>query len=686
MRKLLKLWGKATVCAFLLFLLLLLLGGFCAAATTTETRTRKATTTHSNNHAILVDASRFWFNYRHAANTLAIYKTIKRLGIPDENIILMVADDYACNSRNVRAGEVFTDDSGYENNVYTEDIEVDYRGDEVTPANVLRVLLDAHYFSGGGGGDETEAESDNGLLLNLPNSKRLRTDENSNVLFYLTGHGGDEFLKFQDQKEITSMDLQNAFAKMREMKRYNELLFVVDTCQAGTMFKRFNGLRGLDALLENTTIAEELKSRLSTEAWKFAERHRGVINALLRRSPQLLTTSLKTLLRTPALVDFDVKRAHIQLKLKKEKEKYVSRGTSKLKIRRSHLLEDSYNQLRSRTHEEMKGRMQITFAGEEGIDAGGLTREWYQILAREIFNPDWGLFQLAPSGEACYEPNKHSSINPEHLSYFRFVGRLIGKALYDGVLLDAYFTRPIYKHLLGQPLTFEDMEGVDPDYYKNLKWMLDNDIEGVLDLNFSDTQNFFGETKTVDLIKNGRNVSVTNVNKLDYVNLITAHRMTDAVKDQLEAFIEGFTKVVDRDIIGVLNASELELLISGTPDIDLDDLKANTEYHGGYTPTSPQIRWFWEIVREMNLEDRARLLMFCTGTSKVPLEGFEKLRGMSGLQKFQIHKAQANDPNQLCTAHTCFNQLDLIAYDTKEELKERLLYSIREGSQGFGFA
>jgi phosphatidylinositol glycan class K len=248
MRKLLKLWGKATVCAFLLFLLLLLLGGFCAAATTPETTTTKTTTTHSNNHAILVDASRFWFNYRHAANTLAIYKTIKRLGIPDENIILMVADDYACNSRNVRAGEVFTDDSGYENNVYTEDIEVDYRGDEVTPANVLRVLLDAHYFSGGGGGDETEAESDNGLLLNLPNSKRLRTDENSNVLFYLTGHGGDEFLKFQDQKEITSMDLQNAFAKMREMKRYNELLFVVDTCQAGTMFKRFNGLRNIIAV------------------------------------------------------------------------------------------------------------------------------------------------------------------------------------------------------------------------------------------------------------------------------------------------------------------------------------------------------------------------------------------------------------------------------------------------------
>jgi GPI-anchor transamidase subunit K len=195
---------------------------------------------NTNNHAILVDASRFWYNYRHAANTLAIYKTIKRLGVPDENIVLMVADDYACNSRNARQGEIYTDDHGYENNVYLDDIEIDYRGDEVTPENVLRVLLDA--YSG------VDDEDENMERTSLPNSKRLRTNENSNVLFYLTGHGGDEFLKFQDQKEITSQDLQDAFAKMREMKRYKELLFVVDTCQAGTMFKRFNGLRNIIAI------------------------------------------------------------------------------------------------------------------------------------------------------------------------------------------------------------------------------------------------------------------------------------------------------------------------------------------------------------------------------------------------------------------------------------------------------
>ena len=229
------------VLLLLLVLLLHLRLGTCQRAQKKHADGTRTIEKNNNNHAILVDASRFWFNYRHAANTLAVYKTIKRFGIPDENIILMVADDYACNSRNVRPGEVFTDDSGYENNVYTEDIEVDYRGDEVTPANVLKVLLDAHYDSG-------SDDDSNGILLNLPNSKRLRTDEHSNILFYLTGHGGDEFLKFQDQKEITSMDLQNAFTKMHAMKRYNELLFVVDTCQAGTMFKRFNGLRNIIAV------------------------------------------------------------------------------------------------------------------------------------------------------------------------------------------------------------------------------------------------------------------------------------------------------------------------------------------------------------------------------------------------------------------------------------------------------
>jgi E3 ubiquitin-protein ligase HUWE1 len=213
--------------------------------------------------------------------------------------------------------------------------------------------------------------------------------------------------------------------------------------------------------------------------------------------------------------------------------------------------------------------------------------------------------------------------------------------------------------------------------------MLDNSVEGVMEYTFSDTTSYFGETQVHDLTENGRNIAVTDANKFEYVNLITAHRMTNAVKDQLAALVKGFEEVVPRETISILNASELELLISGTPDIDVEDLRANTE-DTGFTVGSKQIQWFWDVVREMNKEDLARLLMFCTGTSKVPLDGFGALQGMQGPQRFQIHRQHADD-SKLPSAHTCFNQLDLHEYSSKQILRDRLLYAIVEGCEGFGF-
>lgn len=173
---------------------------------------------HTNNWAVLVSTSRFWFNYRHMANTLSLYRTVKRLGIPDSQIILMLADDIACNARNAFPGTVFNNmDQAID--LYGDDIEVDYRGYEVTVENFIRLLTDRW--------DETQ-----------PRSKRLLTDENSNVFIYMTGHGGNEFLKFQDAEEIGSYDLADAFQQMHEKKRYKEIFFMIDTCQANTMYER----------------------------------------------------------------------------------------------------------------------------------------------------------------------------------------------------------------------------------------------------------------------------------------------------------------------------------------------------------------------------------------------------------------------------------------------------------------
>ncbi|KAF2276628.1 uncharacterized protein EI97DRAFT_432874 [Westerdykella ornata] len=178
-----------------------------------------AVSKHTSNWAVLVGTSRFWFNYRHLANVLSLYRTVKRLGIPDSQIILMLPDDMACNPRNAFPGAVYNN-ADRALDLYGNNIEVDYRGYEVTVENFIRLMTDR-------------------VGEDMPRSKRLLTDERSNILVYMTGHGGNEFLKFQDAEEISAFDLADAFEQMWEKKRYHEMLFMIDTCQANTMYSKF---------------------------------------------------------------------------------------------------------------------------------------------------------------------------------------------------------------------------------------------------------------------------------------------------------------------------------------------------------------------------------------------------------------------------------------------------------------
>ncbi|CAN8063598.1 unnamed protein product [Agarophyton chilense] len=415
----------------------------------------------------------------------------------------------------------------------------------------------------------------------------------------------------------------------------------------------------------------------------FVEKHRVPINTLLRANPELLHTSFKGTLKHPQAIDFDNKKAYFRNTIRLRNSQNRT-GSIKLNVRRDRVLDDSYSQLRMRTPEEMKGRLHVQFTGEEGVDAGGVTREWYIILARQIFDPNYVLFTRSAAKAATYQPDKRSYINREHLETFRFVGRVIAKAIYDGQLIDAYFTRSFYKHILGMKPNFHDIEGQDPDYYKSLKWILENDCTGIIDYTMSAEYDEFGKQTVIDLVPNGRNIPVSEKNKAEYVQLVTEVRMTKTIEKQIEAFKEGFYEIIPLKDCKIFNELELELLMSGLPDIDVSDLKANVEYTG-YTASSPQVNWFWRCVSKMDQEDLARLVMFVTGTSKVPLEGFSQLQGMNGGQKFQIHRV-SGDTMRLPSAHTCFNQLDLPEYSTAEILSERLLRAVRECSVGFGFA
>ncbi|KAG5018915.1 hypothetical protein JHK87_014770 [Glycine soja] len=420
---------------------------------------------------------------------------------------------------------------------------------------------------------------------------------------------------------------------------------------------------------------------------KFSEKHRKLLNAFIRQNPGLLEKSLSLMLKTPRFIDFDNKRSHFRSKIKHQHDHHHS--PLRISVRRAYVLEDSYNQLRMRSTQDLKGRLTVHFQGEEGIDAGGLTREWYQLLSRVIFDKGALLFTTV-GNESTFQPNPNSVYQTEHLSYFKFVGRVVGKALFDGQLLDVHFTRSFYKHVLGAKVTYHDIEAIDPDYFRNLKWMLENDISEILDLTFSidaDEEKLilYERTEVTDyeLIPGGRNTKVTEENKHQYVDLVAEHRLTTAIRPQINAFLEGFNELIPRELISIFNDKELELLISGLPEIDLDDLRANTEY-SGYSGASPVIQWFWEVVQGFSKEDKARLLQFVTGTSKVPLEGFSALQGISGAQRFQIHKAYGSS-DHLPSAHTCFNQLDLPEYPSKQHLEERLLLAIHEANEGFGF-
>ncbi|KAG8907932.1 hypothetical protein FRB99_001440 [Tulasnella sp. 403] len=416
----------------------------------------------------------------------------------------------------------------------------------------------------------------------------------------------------------------------------------------------------------------------------FTDAHRKILNSMVRNNPSLMSGSFSLLVNNPRVLDFDNKRNYFTQKLRRRPVNREQYGALQVNVRRQRVFEDSYQQFQRFNGDQIKyGKLSVRFYDEEGVDAGGVTREWFQILARQMFNPDYALFQPCAADKLTYQPNQSSWVNSEHLLFFKFVGQIIGKAIFDGRLLDAYFARSLYRKMLSKPVDYRDVEWVDPEYYKSLVWILDND-PAILDLTFSVESNAFGLTKLVPLKEGGQSIPVTNENKREFVQLSAEYRLYKSIKDQIEAFLTGFYDIIPKDLIAIFNEQELELLISGTPDIDVDEWRAATDYTG-YTSADPVIVWWWRALKSFARDERAKVLSFATGTSKVPLGGFTELQGVQGVQRFSIHKAYG-ELDRLPQAHTCFNQIDLPQYTSYEKLRTQLLLAINEGGEGFGFA
>ncbi|CAG9135019.1 unnamed protein product [Plutella xylostella] len=362
-------------------------------------------------------------------------------------------------------------------------------------------------------------------------------------------------------------------------------------------------------------------------------------------------------------------------------------GHCRIEVSRNEVLEESYRLVMKLRGKELRKRLLVKFRGEEGLDYGGVAREWLHLLGRELFNPHYGLFQYANSGEDRYalQINADSGVNPEHLSYFHFAGRILGVALFHGHQLDAAFTAPFYKQLLGRPITLRDIRLVDPELHRSLTWMQENSIAGVIDTTFSVECSSFGAVRSVELRAGGAAEPVTDANKREYVRLYVAHRFTRGAERQWLALQRGLSDVVPPALLRPLAARDLQPLLAGRADLDPADWRKHTRLKH-VAPDAPIVAWFWEIVEEFDPEMRARLLQFVTGSRRVPLAGFRALQGSTGAaapRLFTLHLVADANPDSLPKAHTCFNRLDLPPYTCKQKLLDKLTQAVLETA---GFA
>ncbi|EPZ32224.1 HECT-domain-containing protein [Rozella allomycis CSF55] len=346
-----------------------------------------------------------------------------------------------------------------------------------------------------------------------------------------------------------------------------------------------------------------------------------------------------------------------------------------LEIRRDHIIRDALFQLDLKSPQDLKKQLRVQFVGEEGVDEGGVQKEFFQLVFREMFDQKYGMFRLYEDSNLCWFMN-----NPEDdevaLDEYRLVGRLIGLAIYNNVILDVHFPLALYKKLLNRPISFQDLLQLDPSMAQGFNQLLNfkESVQEFYDRTFEIEYEIFGNRKCVELKPGGSKISLTNENRKEFVDLYIDFVFNKSVFKQFEAFRGGFESVCKGTAITIFRPEELEQLVCGSSDLDFEALEANTAYDGGYSPDTTVIQWFWEVVHAFSEKEKKLLLFFTTGTDRVPIGGLSKLN-------FVIAR-NGPDCDRLPTSHTCFNVLLLNEYSSKEKLRERLLTAI-QNAEGF---
>ncbi|KAJ7089078.1 HECT-domain-containing protein [Mycena epipterygia] len=349
------------------------------------------------------------------------------------------------------------------------------------------------------------------------------------------------------------------------------------------------------------------------------------------------------------------------------------RSNMNLTIRRDHLAQDGFDQLQDA---DLRGHISVTFIDKLGIREGnaghrGLYKEFFTAICKEVFDSQRGLW-FSNEKHEIYPSPRSQARTPENLKWFRFVGRILGKAIYDGILIDFAFAGFFLAKWLGRQGYLDDLASLDPGLYKGLIFLKHyaGDVED-LSLNFTANVNEAGTPRTIELLPDGNNIAVTKENRLQYIYLISHFRLSRQIKLQSEAFFQGLSEIIDQRWLRMFNQQELQTLLGGADSgIDVDDLRAHTRYDGSFKDgNDPTIVAFWNVVHTFDQKQRRALLHFVTSCSRPPLMGFKHLR-----PAFNIHDSDTEE--HLPGAATCSNLLLLPRYKDEAVLKEKLLKAI----------
>ena len=367
-----------------------------------------------------------------------------------------------------------------------------------------------------------------------------------------------------------------------------------------------------------------------------------------------------------------------------------------LVISRKNIFEETYNQFMTSTELNLNRKIQIYFIEEVAHDAGGVEREWYSTLFKEIFSKENNFFcEIETRSEDKGSFFISNKINEKYIkekeSYYFFIGTLISKALLDKILIPYKLSKIILKYILypkndkenyiNNIYNLEDIKYYDLEIYNSLKNILVSDLDNNEDIFF--VWNINGNE--MELIDNGKNILVKNNNKDMFINKVVELICYKSIKEELISLRKGFVNLIPNSYINIFNAEEFSFVLCGQSIINIKDWKSNTIYKGLYKEKSKVIELFWEVLSELNNEELLLFYKFCTGSMRVPIDGFSSISGpRNKIMKFTIETINKSEKNKLITAQTCFNSIVLPDYKTKEEMKKSINIILENDTNYFG--